>query len=230
MERIIRPGRTTDGNVFIRIEYSNGGQLSLTGVIGPTCNGNCKGSCGQIVDDLTDITEYAEGWGKAEVARLREYWNAWHLNDMTPNCPHQVGPEWDTSRKINLIGYQRTKEAGRLTSDAEAGKLSGRAYNKAKKVLFGLEKWHGESVNADAVPSEVSALVAAGYLEPWHWDHIEKTVTAGWTDATLGGILSRPCPVCGYKYGSAWLKREVPAEVVAWLFALPESDAVPAWV
>jgi hypothetical protein len=28
------------------------------------------------------------------------------------------------------------------------------------------------------------------------------------------GLLSHPCPVCGYKYGSAWLKRELPPEVV----------------
>lgn len=26
------------------------------------------------------------------------------------------------------------------------------------------------------------------------------------------GLLSFPCPVCGYKYGSAWLTREIPAE------------------
>ncbi len=29
------------------------------------------------------------------------------------------------------------------------------------------------------------------------------------------GLLSHPCPTCGYKYGSAWLKRELPSEIVA---------------
>ena len=33
-----------------------------------------------------------------------------------------------------------------------------------------------------------------------------------------------------YKYGSAWLKIEVPADVLAWLAALPDTDRAPAWV
>jgi hypothetical protein len=44
------------------------------------------------------------------------------------------------------------------------------------------------------------------------------------------GLLCKPCPVCGYKYGSAWLCEKVPAKVVAWLRALPETDVTPAWV
>jgi hypothetical protein len=33
-------------------------------------------------------------------------------------------------------------------------------------------------------------------------------------DEFEGGLLSAPCPTCGYKYGSAWLKRELPAEII----------------
>jgi len=29
------------------------------------------------------------------------------------------------------------------------------------------------------------------------------------------GLLTKPCPVCGYKYGTAWLKEALPPEVVA---------------
>lgn len=32
-----------------------------------------------------------------------------------------------------------------------------------------------------------------------------------------------------YAYGSAWLFREVPQEVIAWLEALPNTDKTPAW-
>ena len=35
------------------------------------------------------------------------------------------------------------------------------------------------------------------------------------------GLLGFPCPVCGYKYGSAWIKEEVPDAVIHWLFYLP---------
>jgi hypothetical protein len=40
-----------------------------------------------------------------------------------------------------------------------------------------------------------------------------------------GGLLGAPCPVCGYKYGTAWLKREFPAEVRAWAEGFPGSMA-----
>lgn len=29
------------------------------------------------------------------------------------------------------------------------------------------------------------------------------------------GLLSEPCPTCGYRYGTKWLKRDLPADVVA---------------
>lgn len=38
------------------------------------------------------------------------------------------------------------------------------------------------------------------------------------------------CPVCGYKSGSAWLTRDIPADVIKWLDSLPESTVIPAWV
>lgn len=44
------------------------------------------------------------------------------------------------------------------------------------------------------------------------------------------GLLSEPCPVCRYKYGSAWLYEAVPGHVLDWLRALPDADKAPAWV
>ncbi len=38
------------------------------------------------------------------------------------------------------------------------------------------------------------------------------------------GLLGAPCPVCGYKYGTKWLREEVPQDVIDWLFSLPEGD------
>lgn len=34
----------------------------------------------------------------------------------------------------------------------------------------------------------------------------------------------------GYKYGSAWLKEEVPQSVIDFLWSLPDSDKTPAWI
>lgn len=44
-----------------------------------------------------------------------------------------------------------------------------------------------------------------------------ETRNAGWVrhEEHPDGLLSKPCPVCGYKYGSAWRKEPLPADVVA---------------
>jgi len=54
----------------------------------------------------------------------------------------------------------------------------------------------------------------------------------GWVrpDEHPDGLLTRPCPVCGYKYGTAWLTEEVPPEVIEFLQSLPVTDVTPAWV
>lgn len=40
----------------------------------------------------------------------------------------------------------------------------------------------------------------------------------GWVrpDEHPDGLLTKPCPVCGYKYGSAWLTEELPESVREW--------------
>lgn len=90
--RLLSPGSIADkyngGRVFVEVSYDNklnptlGLRLALTGVVGPTANGNARGSCGQCVDSLSQITSYSDGWDADKVARLQELWNTWHLNTM----------------------------------------------------------------------------------------------------------------------------------------------------
>jgi hypothetical protein len=137
-------GRGEYGPVFCSIKFDNG-KLSISGVEGPTRNGDAKGSCGQILDSFK-IKDYAEGWDHALLVRFLETWQRWHLNDMRAGCEHQRAEGWVTGKE--------------------------------------------------------------------HPD----------------GLLCEPCPTCGYKYGSAWLKEDVPIEVVKFLAALPDSQVTPAWV
>ena len=37
------------------------------------------------------------------------------------------------------------------------------------------------------------------------------------------------CGDCGYHLGSAWLKEEVPSDVLSYLASLPDTDRTPAW-
>jgi hypothetical protein len=38
------------------------------------------------------------------------------------------------------------------------------------------------------------------------------------------------CPVCGYEIGSAWLKEEVPEDVIKTVASWPDADRQPAWI
>lgn len=71
----------------------------------------------------------------------------------------------------------------------------------------------------------------------WHLNDLfevknREQKAIGWLkpDEHPDGMLNRPCDVCGYKYGSAWLHEPVPAEVIAELRAFPDTDIAPAWI
>lgn len=55
------------------------------------------------------------------------------------------------------------------------------------------------------------------------------------TDAVIGnshpnGLLTAPCPVCGFKYGTAWVYEPIPNDVLRTLASFPETKRTPAWV
>jgi hypothetical protein len=92
MEKVVRLGRAKEGNVFCNIKW-DGKRLSITGVVGPMRNGDCKGSCGQIGG--TKIEEFPEPWTPELVQQFYEVWERWHLNDMRAGCEHQRFEKWD---------------------------------------------------------------------------------------------------------------------------------------
>lgn len=62
------------------------------------------------------------------------------------------------------------------------------------------------------------------------WDKIKLDDAGEWVQSNMAmwttedqhekGVLSKPCPVCGYKYGSQWLFEEVPAWVIEFIKSL----------
>ncbi len=90
MNKIVRIGRGNYGNVYAHIKFDDKRRLYITGVEGPTRDGNCKGSCGQIIMSPSwSINEYAPGWNKEIEDQFRTIWNRWHLNDMRAGSPKQ---------------------------------------------------------------------------------------------------------------------------------------------
>lgn len=166
--KIIRIGTRRDYaeqrafSVFCKITWTDG-RLSITGVEGPTRDGNAIGGCGQIVMSLTEPgtnaewVTFADGWDLEKARAFLAVWDRWHLNDMQAGDPEQ------------------------------------RAYLRANPV----------EARGDHYTAACAALAAAGL---------------------------HPNPATGYRYGSGWLREEVPADVLDYLRNLPDTDRTPAWV
>lgn len=75
-------------NAFCKIKINKEGILSIIGVVGPTRNGDAKGSCGQCIDEIRQGTP-TENWTDEMLQKFCDIWNLWHLNDMRAYCHHQ---------------------------------------------------------------------------------------------------------------------------------------------
>lgn len=239
MEKIINPVMCeVNGGAeraFAKIKFVDG-KLSISGVIGPMKNGNCRWSCGQCVDEIREGRPI-EGWTKGMVHVFCDIWDEWNLNDMRPYCPHQKELGWDklAGKKVRLYNYRLTRDA--LSKQRAAKNAAIKALERGEIFTPTQEQVKYTKLPYSITTSaEISGEDAVNY-EP------QKPMFAGDTGATstelLGwlredehpdGILCRACPVCGYKYGTSWLKEEVPPEVIAWLFDLPDAEVKPAWV
>jgi hypothetical protein len=94
---VLNPGTYWDGSarsqVFCKVAFE-GGNLAITGVIGPTKDGDAKHGCGQIVRELAKV-DLGDGWTPAMLSTFAEAWRLWHLNDMRAGCVHQRVNGWD---------------------------------------------------------------------------------------------------------------------------------------
>ena len=65
----------------------------------------------------------------------------------------------------------------------------------------------------------------------WNKRHLSDGRYAGhvYQRENSDGILCKPCPICGYKYGTKWLSMDVPSWAIDYLESLPDTDIQPAW-
>ena len=91
MKKHMMIGQVKDGRVFVTVKFT-GGKLSISGVVGPKSNGDCKGSFGQINMGLTvdDFKSFGKGFNRAQVQELLNVWEKYHLNDMQAGSPAQT--------------------------------------------------------------------------------------------------------------------------------------------
>ena len=219
-ERTTLVGRTEYGPVYVTAKW-DGRRLSLTGVEGKR-SGDAAGGCGQITNTLTKLTRYAEGWDAARVAELATIWDKWHLNDMRAGCEHQRANWTNRHDKLEVISYKLTsaalqqRKAARTAAADAALKGVPLQITATARALAELVDWYSERFQ----PPDADSPLSGCYEVAKH-----ETRLAGWVTPAEhpAGILGKPCEVCGYKYGTAWLHEDVPAAVVQWLEAMPDS-------
>jgi len=235
-------GKYVSADIFCKIEYRAKNEpdkfeLSISGVIGPKNNGDCLGSCGQInmslnVDDIAP----AKGWTKSKIRKFLEIWDLWHLNDMNAATVDMKKAGWDklASKEIFKYSFSMTSDNRKRLTDikkrCELAAINGEVAtlpDEEKRLLQskGYQDVYGYEMPKAPEFMELSTDILSDNKRP----KIDSK-TLGWVSVEEhpDGLLGRE--LNGKKYGAAWYYEPVPADVLAWLQNLPDTDKTPAWV
>lgn len=245
-------GKTYGGRgfkTFAKIEFKSG-KLSICGVEGPRKSGNCTGSCGQIdmgYKENPGMITPGPGWTRAKLDKFMEIWDKWHLNDMRSGCEHQRAENWGKKTLI-IVHYDLSRETWEARRKIEAKVQQGiREQGKAEiapheQEILNLPLslcYPGEDIyERDVSLANLRNIINRYYTEKKRenklstgiYEHPEDSKFNSDNEFHPEGVLCKPCPVCGHKFGTGWLKEEVPEDVLKFLRALPNSPVVPAWV
>lgn len=224
-------------STFCTIKFE-GGKLSITGVEGPLSSGNCIGSCGQIDMEAAKVPAeewtFAEGWDAATLARFWQAWDEWHLNDMHAYDADMKAAGWHEQAKREMLRYRFT-----LTTQASNDKrqVEAQALEALKAgETFTPSAWQAQQaarayeIVFTVYPTEPEPVAPEGYerAKSFRTGNIEapERKTLGWLKPTEhpDGLLTRALVEGGNRYGSAWYREEVPADVLDFLRGLPDAD------
>lgn len=191
-------------------------------------------SCGQIREELARFFP--------EAAPLLP----WHLNDLRAGCEHQEALGWGHGVTIALAARDLT-DAQRETLQAKAEAVAKKAREKEfarrwselthdrGKAVSWIKSIQGGKCSTDDVEAIVPNFAPGIYpsltrnfkkkLEA----QIEAEIKAEPFDAAIyKDSIGAPCPVCGYEYGTQWLKRDLPAEIVELAANVCKGEEAPA--
>lgn len=142
---------------------------------------------------------------------LYRFWKLYHLNDMHPECEHQAAQGWRkiAAEYVPLYTFQMTADAIRAQRAIKEKVLTaarnGEAYQTTAEEQKTLALDFSIKYHADALPAEIA---------PFYTLKETERKMCGWLKESEHpqGILSKPCPVCGYQYGHSWNYFSIPAD------------------
>ena len=228
MQKVVRLGTTEINNrqesVFCKIEYKDG-RLSISGVEGPRCDGNAAGVMRSDQMDAPKIDHLAPGWTEEMLKNFWYVWHVWHLNDMHPECEHQRALGWTCEKKVKVRTWTTTMETYTTINNIKKDCMD--RLSKGETVTLSDENQFILMLPDYIVWPELEPIISGYYkLDK------EEEKSVNWVSESEHpeGLLSKPCPVCGYKYGHEWKSVDVPADVIEFLKSLPDTDLTPAWI
>lgn len=221
MYKVLNIGTLDGRKVEIEVKVRNG-NLSIVG--------SSRYFGGQINDELReriDEINFNNGWNRGKLLKLLDIWDKWHLNDMHPECEHQRGLGWGKEGKDTVQRYTFTLSAdtirkkNKLKEEIISGFLCQEEVENTKERRELLSMPYRKVIYTNDIEESINiidSMKAMGY----DYDSVEL-VARGWIsygESQKYGILGKPCPVCGYGYGTGWKRVELPGDVVNFLEGL----------
>jgi hypothetical protein len=159
----------------------------------------------------------------------------WHLNDMHAGCEHQDQLNWGHGVTIALTKNTLTpaqKETIDRNLMATCEKKHSKEFDRrwdeiiggGNKAIQAIRETTGRHEVSVSDMEELSGLKyglsytkTKMYVDVRNWltAQVEKDIQPEVFDAQIyTDSLMAPCPVCGYEYGSMWLTRKLPDDIV----------------
>lgn len=173
------------------------------------CGGQCLDTIAKYINDPL-------------FEELYKYWKLYHLNGMHPECEHQEAQGWtETAKKtVELCTFTLTPETLKRQKEIEGMAIEaakrGEPFKTTIKQRYILALDYSITTHNKELPAPKTEFYALKKTE-------KKAL--GWLRESEhpDGILCKPCPVCGYKYGTEWKHREIPADVLKRIYEIIEN-------
>lgn len=176
-------------------------RLSMRGVI--TMVRGAFVTSGQIEDKLLEMYK-----NNPKVTRMVEIWKKYHLNDTRPECEHQRELGWC--------------EAANETVDYSRYHLKLDVSHRQRKLNEYIDETL-KTTGSITLSEDERILKSLPYFT-WHPDKNAEYYALSKKDKRQRGglsykedprgILLKPCPICGYEYGSEWQYMPIPEDVI----------------
>lgn len=173
----------------------------------------CGGQCLDTISKYINAPLFKE---------IYKYWKLYHLNGMHPECEHQAAEGWTEAAKKEVELYIFTLNPETLKRQKEIEGLAiecakrGEPFRTTTKQQYVLALNYSITTHKKELPEPQK--------EFYTLKKTEKKLL-GWLreNEHPDGILCKPCPVCGYKYGTEWKHRDIPADVLKRIYETIEN-------